>query len=202
MRVYALGRNLTSAELCLAEASEAFHAEHGFVRVILSMLLGSTAGTCRPKDSLRGAAQQELGRLSRGLWAALQQDLERRAVLGNGCVADPPQLQASSTVVVLSQVAGRPTALQKTCRYSSSRPLERDYVVEGEVLGCGMSGAVHLAIGRGDGRKYAVKTFAKARAGDLRAASEICSISSRARLFEVEAYLDPYRNISTGHAGC
>jgi len=74
----------------------------------------------------------------------------------------PPASQASSTVVVLSQVAGRPTALQKTCRYSSSRPLERDYVVEGEVLGCGMSGAVHLAIGRGDGRKYAVKTFAKA----------------------------------------
>lgn len=48
------------------------------------------------------------------------------------------------------------------CRYTSSRTLEQDFYVEGKVLGSGMSGPVRLAVGHGDGLKYAVKSFSKA----------------------------------------
>jgi len=65
-------------------------------------------------------------------------------------------------------------------RYTCSRKLEQDYVIESKVLGSGMSGPVLLATSRRDSRKYAVKSFKK----------KGLSCKTRAELQnEVEVYL-------------
>jgi len=46
-------------------------------------------------------------------------------------------------------------------RYSNARKLEEDYTLQPKIVGSGMSGPVHLAVGNVDGRKYAVKSFKK-----------------------------------------
>mmetsp|Transcript_28970 Transcript_28970/g.83083 ORF Transcript_28970/g.83083 Transcript_28970/m.83083 type:complete len:555 (-) Transcript_28970:107-1771(-) len=74
-------------------------------------------------------------------------------------MAAPSAPEATSYVIAAGPCAG---GRRSVCRYTSSRPLELDYTFEGEVLGYGMSGPVCLATGRGDGQKYAVKTFRKA----------------------------------------
>jgi calcium-dependent protein kinase len=68
--------------------------------------------------------------------------------------------QAADTVVAVDKVAGR-GSLPISCRYTTSRTLETDYRIEPKVVGSGMSGPVRLATGRGDDRKYAVKSFKK-----------------------------------------
>mmetsp|Transcript_112264 Transcript_112264/g.322731 ORF Transcript_112264/g.322731 Transcript_112264/m.322731 type:complete len:558 (+) Transcript_112264:89-1762(+) len=67
---------------------------------------------------------------------------------------------AGNTLVTVDKVAGR-GSLPISRRYTSSRPLESDYIIEPKILGSGMSGPVRLAIGKNDGRKYAVKSFKK-----------------------------------------
>lgn len=63
-------------------------------------------------------------------------------------------------VVVVDKSEGR-GALPISCRYTASRSLSSDYTLEPKVVGSGMSGPVRLATGRGDNRKYAVKSFRK-----------------------------------------
>lgn len=46
-------------------------------------------------------------------------------------------------------------------RYTRTRRLEQDYALHDKVLGSGFSGNVFLASGRGDGRRYAVKSLRK-----------------------------------------
>jgi len=45
-------------------------------------------------------------------------------------------------------------------RYTSQRKLEDDYTLKSKVVGTGLNGPVHLAVGQ-DGRQYAVKSFKK-----------------------------------------
>lgn len=68
--------------------------------------------------------------------------------------------RASNPVVAVRKVSGR-GYLPTVCRYTTTRRLQDDFIVESKVLGTGMSGPVRLATGRGDGLKYAVKSFNK-----------------------------------------
>jgi len=68
--------------------------------------------------------------------------------------------RANARLVAIDKVAGR-GSLPVSRRYTSSRPLEADYILERTVLGCGLNGPVRLATGRLDGKQYAVKSFDK-----------------------------------------
>jgi len=70
---------------------------------------------------------------------------------------------ASDHMVVRADemIAKRGSTLPVSGRYTCSRQLEQDYELQNRVLGTGMSGAVRLAKGRSDGRRYAVKSFEK-----------------------------------------
>jgi len=84
--------------------------------------------------------------------------------MGQGRSTMPPSSGkkggASNPVVAMDKVAGR-GSLPVSCRYTTSRTLERDFKIEPKIVGTGMSGPVRLATGLGDGRKYAVKSFKK-----------------------------------------
>jgi len=64
-------------------------------------------------------------------------------------------------VVQVDKAIARRGSIPISGRYTNSRKLEQDYVIESKVLGSGMSGPVLLATSKRDGRKYAVKSFKK-----------------------------------------
>lgn len=74
----------------------------------------------------------------------------------NGCSMPP-----TNPVVAVEQVIARKGSIPVSGRYSTTRHLENDYVLDGRVVGSGMSGPVRLATGKEDGHKYAVKSFKK-----------------------------------------
>merc|ERR1740129_1639356 len=70
--------------------------------------------------------------------------------------------RASDVVVDMEEVVKKRGTIPITGRYSTSRHIDHDYVVETKVVGSGMSGPVQLAHAIDDEtRKYAVKSFKK-----------------------------------------
>ncbi|CAK0813213.1 unnamed protein product [Prorocentrum cordatum] len=78
-----------------------------------------------------------------------------------------PGAAATDTVVDAAAVAERRGNLPVQGRYSSSRRIEQDFVIDSRVVGSGMNGPVQMATsrdpvtGRGGNIKYAVKSFKK-----------------------------------------
>uniref|UniRef100_A0A7S1A4B1 Non-specific serine/threonine protein kinase n=1 Tax=Noctiluca scintillans TaxID=2966 RepID=A0A7S1A4B1_NOCSC len=80
-----------------------------------------------------------------------------RSLAGARADEDEPE----SSVFVLDEAK---VIQEKWCsRYVTGRHLEDDYELQSEVLGAGISGEVKLAICKSSGKRYAVKSFKKAR---------------------------------------
>lgn len=71
-------------------------------------------------------------------------------------------LLSSDPVVEVEEVlARRRNRALVTGRYTITRRLDDDYIFDGKIVGSGMNGPVRLATGKGDARKYAIKSFNK-----------------------------------------
>jgi len=71
-------------------------------------------------------------------------------------------LLSSDPVVEVEEVlARRRNRALVTGRYTITRRLDDDYIFDGKIVGSGMNGPVRLATGKGDARKYAIKSFKK-----------------------------------------
>lgn len=70
--------------------------------------------------------------------------------------------RARDPVVEVDEVLARRRNMALVAgRYTITRRVEDDYVFDGKVVGSGMNGPVRLATGKGDARKYAIKSFKK-----------------------------------------
>lgn len=74
---------------------------------------------------------------------------------------DAAQLSSDPVVEVDEVLARRRNMALVAGRYTITRRLEDDYMFDGKVVGSGMNGPVRLATGKGDARKYAIKSFKK-----------------------------------------
>mmetsp|Transcript_42874 Transcript_42874/g.91959 ORF Transcript_42874/g.91959 Transcript_42874/m.91959 type:complete len:597 (+) Transcript_42874:300-2090(+) len=68
---------------------------------------------------------------------------------------------ATGPLEVMNVAGGRAAASAARYHVNPSKRLSDDYIVEKHVLGQGLCGDVVLAIGRADGRRYALKTVSK-----------------------------------------
>jgi len=80
----------------------------------------------------------------------------RLLIMGGSLAAVAAPAPASASLITTSTASGRASG-----RYTHTRSLEADYVVETKVVGSGLSGPVRLATSRRDGQQVAIKSLKK-----------------------------------------